>query len=73
MVFRAFIFFIGFGLTVAGGVSLIGYLNLLTIGKDFHEYIHFIIKKPECYLFLLGIVLIVGTLLLPNKKSSQDL
>ncbi|WP_062105291.1 hypothetical protein [Bacillus niameyensis] len=71
MIIRAILFLIGFGLTVAGGVSLIGYLNLLAMGNSFLDYISFAVKRPECYLFPIGILFIMGSLI--NKKPDQTL
>jgi hypothetical protein len=36
---RFFFFLLGFGLTVIGLVYIIGYLNLLTIGYNFIEFV----------------------------------
>lgn len=71
MIMRAILFLIGFGLTVAGGVSLIGYLNLLAMGNSFLDYVSFVVKRPECYLFPIGILFITGSLI--NKKPDQNL
>lgn len=35
------------------------YTNLMTMGYSFIEFVHFISKRFECMLFVLGIVLIV--------------
>ncbi len=35
------------------------YTNLLTIGYSFLEFVHFISKRFECMLFIVGIFLIV--------------
>ncbi|GAA0491810.1 hypothetical protein GCM10008986_17500 [Salinibacillus aidingensis] len=53
-----FWFFVGFGLTVAGGVSLIIYLNIIPVGLGFIDYLIFIKDKPESYLLLVGILII---------------
>lgn len=58
MVFRIFLFLIGFGFSVAGGVSTIAYLNLLTIGKDIREYLLFVSQRIECYLLPIGMIII---------------
>jgi len=47
-------FFIGFGMVVSGGVTLILYMNFLPAGVSWAEYIYFIITRIECYLFPLG-------------------
>ncbi|MGR3763538.1 hypothetical protein [Rossellomorea sp. NS-SX7] len=73
MVFRMFILFIGFGLAVSGGVSLIIYLNLLTTGMTILEYLLFVSTRVECYLFLVGILIITLTIYLPRRKNNNYL
>ncbi|KON90413.1 hypothetical protein AF332_23180 [Sporosarcina globispora] len=70
MIFRAFWLLTGFGIAVSGGVSLIGYLNLLTTGYSFKEFIDFIISRPECYLLPIGILTISASIYFPC--SSED-
>lgn len=52
------LFLIGFGLAVAGGVTLIAYMNFLPAGITWLEYLVFIKGRPECYLFPIGFFLI---------------
>lgn len=52
-------FLIGFGLTVIGCVYIISYLNLLTLGYNFWDYVKYIIVKPECIMAPIGIIIIV--------------
>lgn len=73
MVFRMFVLFIGFGLAVSGGVSLIIYLNLLTTGMTFSDYILFVSTRVECYLFLLGILIITLSIYIPRRKNNHYL
>ncbi len=73
MVFRMFVMFIGFGLAVSGGVSMIIYLNLLTTGMTMTEYLLFICTRVECYLFLVGILIITLTIYLPRRKNNNYL
>ena len=56
MLMRIFFFLIGFGLTIIGFVYIISYLNLLTIGYNFLEYVNFISRRFECLCALFGIV-----------------
>ncbi len=58
MLYRILIYLTGFGFAVAGGINIIAYLNLLTMGNSYSHYIFFIFKRPECYLFLIGIWMI---------------
>jgi len=52
------LFLIGFGLAIAGGVSIIAYLNFLPAGISWVEYFLFIKTRLECYFFPLGLLLI---------------
>jgi hypothetical protein len=73
MVLRMFVLFVGFGLAVSGGISLIIYLNLLTTGMTIIEYLQFISTRVECYLFLVGILIITLTIYLPRRKNNDYL
>ena len=66
---RFFFFLIGFGLAVSGGITTIAYLNLLTIGYSFIEYLQFMIKRVECLLLPFGIMIIWGSIYLPLSKD----
>ncbi|HHY72471.1 MAG TPA: hypothetical protein GX497_04440 [Bacillus bacterium] len=69
MIFRLFIFLIGFGLAVAGGVSIIAYLNVIPIGLSYFDYFKFISKKIECHLFIIGILFITLSIYLPFERK----
>lgn len=58
MLFRTVIYLTGFGLAVAGGVNIIAYFNLLAMGASFGDYFLYILKRPECYLFVAGVIMI---------------
>ncbi|WP_117170880.1 hypothetical protein [Paraliobacillus sediminis] len=62
--FYLLLFLIGFGLAVAGGVTIILYINLIPAGLTWIDYFMFIQTRAECYLFLLGIIMI--TLAIPK-------
>ena len=55
---RIFFFLLGFGLMTVGFVYIILYLNLLTIGYNFLDYVNFIIRRIECYFSLFGLIII---------------
>ena len=59
MLFKIFVFLLGFGLTVIGFVYIVSYLNLLSIGYNFFDYVNFIIRRFECLNALLGIILMI--------------
>ncbi len=46
---------------------IIVYINLLTFGFSFIEYFKYICTRYECYLFLIGLVISIITLLRRNK------
>ncbi len=66
---RFFFFLVGFGFTLIGSIYIIIYLNLTTIGYNFLEYVKFIIRRPECLVFIIGIILIV--LSLPREEKDE--
>ncbi|WML49566.1 hypothetical protein RCG23_06215 [Neobacillus sp. PS3-34] len=69
MLFRLFFWLIGFGLAVSGGISTIAYLNIITAGQDFVEYIIYISGKPECILLPIGIVIVSASIFYPSKNK----
>lgn len=66
---RVFFFLVGFGLTIIGSIYIICYLNLLTIGYNFSEYVNFISRRLECYYAIIGLITMVLSLLLGGKKN----
>ncbi len=71
MIARLFFFLIGFGLTIIGSVYIISYLNLMSIGYNFTEYVNFIIKRFECYYTVIGLILIMLTIFIPGGKKHE--
>lgn len=71
MIFRLFIFLIGFGLAIAGGVSVIAFLNILAAGLNIIDYFLFISKKIECYLLIIGIILISISIYCPLDSKHK--
>ena len=63
MPLRIFIFLLGFGICVTGFSYILIYLNLLSIGYNFLEYVKFIIRRIECLNFIIGIVLMLFSIL----------
>lgn len=59
---RIFLFLLGFGLMVIGSSYIILYLNLMTMGYNFLNYVNFIIRRIECYYSIIGIVLMICSL-----------
>ncbi|PAV29202.1 hypothetical protein CIL05_12455 [Virgibacillus profundi] len=63
-----FLFLIGFGLAVAGGVTIIAYMNFLPAGIGWVDYFIFIKGRIECYFLPAGIILMAFVIYhYPNK------
>lgn len=71
MLARIFFFLVGFGLTVIGFVYSISYLNLLSLGYNFLDYVHFISRRIECIYALIGMILISLSIFLPGGKKYE--
>lgn len=67
MVGRVITFLIGFGLMIIGFAYIIMYCNLTTIGYNFNEYVHFIIRRLECWYSVIGLVVIALTIYIPRR------
>ena len=59
MFFRILLLLIGFGLATIGFMYIILYLNYIEIGYSFLEYLKFILKRFECWLAIIGFILII--------------
>lgn len=55
---RIVLFLTGFGFALIGSLYMVSYLNLMTIGYNFFEYVKFIISKVECWFLVVGFILI---------------
>ena len=67
--FKIFMFLLGFGLTIIGIIYIILYLNLLTIGYNFSEYVNFIIRRIECWYSVVGIVIMLVSIYIGGKDE----
>jgi len=52
-----FLFLLGFGLAITGGVTIIAYLNFLPAGLTWAAYFEFIVGRIECYFLPVGILI----------------
>ncbi len=68
---RFFFFLVGFGLSLIGFMYIIIYLNLMTIGYNFTEYVNFIIRRVECWNSAIGIIIIIITLIKPKGDNNE--
>lgn len=68
---RIFFFLIGFGLTTIGCVYIISYLNLMTIGYNFKEYVNFISRQIECLYTIIGLIIMALTIFIPERRKHE--
>ena len=73
MFIRFFLFLIGLGLTTIGFVYIICYLNLLSIGYNFFQYVNFIIRRIECLNAPIGIIIMILSLTIKRKDEMNEL
>lgn len=71
MLVRIFFFLLGFGLTVIGFIYIISYMNLLSLGYNFLDYVKFIISRIECLYALFGIIIIILTIYIKGDKTYE--
>ena len=69
MFIRIFLFLIGFGLTLIGGIYIICYLNLFNIGYNFLNYVYFISRRIECINFILGILIMYFSIYIGGENE----
>lgn len=68
---RLTFFLIGFGFTIIGFVYIISYLNLMTIGYNFLEYVQFISRRLECLFAIIGLIIMTLSILLPERRKHE--
>lgn len=71
MVVKIFFFLLGFGLTIVGFMYIIIYLNLMSIGYNFLEYVKFISSRLECLNAIIGIIIMTLTIILSGGKKNE--
>lgn len=71
MFLRIFFFLIGFGLTIIGFVFIILYMNLMTVGYTFIEYVNFIIRRPETLYAVLGFIILNLSIFIKGGKKIE--
>lgn len=71
MITRIFIFLISFGFSVIGFIFIISYLNLITIGYNFYQYVNFIIRRPECIIGPIGLLITFLSIYIPGGKKNE--
>ena len=63
------LFLVGFGFSVIGFVYIIAYLNYLSIGYSFMDYLKLIITRIECLISIIGIILINIAIFMKGKEN----
>ncbi len=71
MLARIFFFLLGFGLSVIGFMYIIIYLNLMSIGYNFFEYVKFISSRLECLNAIIGIIIMILVIITSGGKKSE--
>ena len=69
---RVFFFLFGFGFMVIGLSFIILYLNLMTMGYNFGNYVNFIIRRirePECYYSIIGLTIMILSITIKGEKD----
>lgn len=70
--YRLFFFLMGFGLMVIGFTYIITYMNLMSMGYSFNDYIKFICSRVECFFSIIGL-LIVSIIIFTRGSDKIDL
>ena len=65
---RIFMYLIGFGLSIIGFMYIISYLNYLSVGYTFIDYLKLIITRIECLLAPIGLIIICLSIFLRSDK-----
>lgn len=68
---KIMLFLFGIFLMVIGFSTFILYINLLSSGYNFKEYINYIIKVPEFYYFFIGFVFINISVFIKGEKNDK--
>ena len=45
------------------------YLNLMTMGYNFGNYVNFIIREPECYYSIIGLTIMILSITIKGEKD----
>lgn len=68
---RIFFFLLGFGFMVIGCTYIITYLNLLSLGYSFGEYIKYILTRVECLSFLFGFLVMTMSIFWKGEEKND--
>ena len=68
---RVFFFLLGFGFMVIGCSFIILYLNLMSMGYNFLNYVNFIIRRIECYYSIIGLIIMILSITIKGDKKDE--
>lgn len=71
MITRIFFFLIGYALMVLGFSYTIIYINLLSFGFTMGEYLKYISMRYECWMIIIGFIIIIISLFGKGKKHDK--
>ena len=66
---RIILFLVGFGFSIIGFIYIICYLNYLTIGYSFVEYLILIMTRIECLLAIIGLLFISIAIFMKGDRN----
>ena len=69
---RFFIFLLGFGFMIIGFTYIITYMNLISMGYSYLQYLAFIFSRIECLFAVIGFIL-VSFIILTKGSRENDL
>lgn len=70
--YKLFLFLIAFGLMVIGFTYIITYMNLMTMGYSFLEYLKFIFSRIECLFSIIGLI-IISIIIFTKGSETYDI
>jgi len=71
MMTRLFLFLVGFGLMVIGIVHIIIYMNFMTVGYTFNEYVNFIIRSSDFVYTIVGFIIVNLCIFVKGGENSE--
>lgn len=71
MIARVTCFLLGFGFSIIGFVFIISYLNLMSVGYNFLEYVNFISRKVECLIGPIGLLISFLAIYIPGGEKNE--
>ena len=70
---RVLFFLVGFGLMTIGCTYIITYLNLLSFGYTYLEYLEYITTRLECYYTIIGFLMITIAIFYKGEQNDKHI